>query len=434
MENWNALGIWQGRLTAAKSVTLLAGGAGLRLPPARRLCRFAPHARGAAMPEPTITCPTCATAIPLTESLAAPLIAATRRDYEAKLATARAEAAAEEAVKARASVAATLEARAREVAELTGTLQAQETKLAAAQAAQAEVVRKARELEDARRELDLTVETRVAEAVAQVREKAKAEAEEGLRLRLAERDMQITALTRQIDELKRRAEQGSQQLQGEVLELELEAALRARFPADAIEPVAKGESGADVVQRVAGPGGQACGAMLWEGKRTRHFSDGWLPKLRADQRALGAEIALLVTEALPKGVERFELIDGIWVSDWKSALPLAVALRQSLIELAQAKAARAGQGTKMELVYGYLTGPRFRHRVEAIVERFRDMHADLEREKKATTRLWAKREMQIQGVIEATVGMYGDLQGIAGSALQEIDGLELPLLDAPDGE
>jgi hypothetical protein len=174
--------------------------------------------------------------------------------------------------------------------------------------------------------------------------------------------------------------------------------------------------------------------ILWETKRTRTWTEGWLAKLRDDQRALGAEVALLMTEALPRGVESFDLMDGVWVARPAVALPLAMALRQSLIELGQARAARDGQGTKMELVYDYLTSPRFRHRVGAVIERVRDMSEDLDRERKVMTRLWAKREMQIHGVIGATVGMYGDLQGIAGKALQEIEGLEGPLLDAPGEE
>ena len=176
--------------------------------------------------------------------------------------------------------------------------------------------------------------------------------------------------------------------------------------------------------------GQACGSILWESKRTKNWSDGWLPKLRGDQRTAKAEISILVTEALPKDVETFGLVDGVWVSAPRFAVPLAIALRQSLIDVANTKQAQEGQQTKMELVYEYLTGPRFRHRVEAIVEKFSDMQADLDRERKTMTRLWAKREAQIQGVIESTVGMYGDLQGIAGRALQEIEGLEVPLLES----
>jgi hypothetical protein len=238
-------------------------------------------------------------------------------------------------------------------------------------------------------------------------------------------------MQRQIDELKRKAEQGSQQLQGEVLEVELEAALRTRFPHDCVEPVGRGEFGGDVVQRVVTTVGQACGALLWETKRTKNFTDGWLAKLRADQRAAGAELAVLVSTALPKGIETFAYVDGVWVTEFRFAVPLAVALRQSLIEIATARQVYEGQETKMELVYQYLTGPKFRHRVEAIVEKFSEMQADLEKERKAMTHLWAKREAQIHGVIESTVGMYGDLQGIAGKALQEIEGLEVELLEGP---
>lgn len=186
-----------------------------------------------------------------------------------------------------------------------------------------------------------------------------------------------------------------------------------------------------MLQRVTGGAGTPCGSIVWETKRTQHWTDGWLPKFREDQRATGAEIAVLVSQALPKGVERFAQVDGVWVSDWASALPLAVALRQTLVEVQAARLRREGEGTKMELVYDYLTGPRFRHRVEAIVERFSEMSADLDRERKAMTRLWAKRELQIQGVIESTVGLYGDLQGIAGTAMAAIEGLELPLLEEP---
>jgi hypothetical protein len=218
-------------------------------------------------------------------------------------------------------------------------------------------------------------------------------------------------------------------LQGEVLELELEATLRAHFPLDCIEPVGKGEFGGDVLQGVTSPVGQPCGALLWETKRTKNWTDGWLAKLRADQRAAGAELAILVSNALPKGVDAFGYIDGVWVTDFRFAVPLAVALRQSLAEIASARQAQEGQETKMELVYQYFTGPKFKHRVEAIVEKFADMQADLDRERKAMTRLWAKREAQIYGVIESTVGMYGDLQGIAGKAFQEIEGLQIPLLE-----
>ena len=346
-----------------------------------------------------------------------------------KLKEGRQAIAAEEARKAKAAVAADLQSKAKEVTDLQELFAQQNKKLKEAQRSRRNCC--ASELDDARRELDLTIEKRVQESLTEIRQKARVEAEERLKLKVAEKEQQISSMQRQIDELKRKAEQGSQQLQGEVLELELEAALRAHFPHDAIEPVGKGEFGGDVVQRVITPAGQPCGALLWETKRTKNWTDCWLPKLRTDQRAAGAELAVLVSTALPKGVETFGFVDGVWVTDFRFVLPLAVALRQPLIEIAAARQAHEGQEMKMELVYQYLTGPKFRHRVEAIVEKFSEMQADLHRERKAMTRLWAKREAQIHGVIESTVGMYGDLQGIAGKAIQEIEGLDVPLLERP---
>jgi hypothetical protein len=263
-----------------------------------------------------------------------------------------------------------------------------------------------------------------------VRHKAKQEAEDGLKLKLIEKDELIASMQRQVEELKRKSEQGSQQLRGEAQEIELESLLRNKFPGDLIEPVVTGESGGDVLQRVMGPLNQNCGTILWEIKRTKNWSDGWLAKLRDDQRAAKAEIALLISHAMRKGVDAFDYIEGVWVTEPRYALPVAIALRQSLIEIATARAANAGQQTKMELVYQYLTGPLFRQRIEAIVEKFSDMQGDLAKERRTMTRLWAKRETQIRGVLESTVGMYGDLQGIAGKALKEIDTLNQHLPDS----
>ena len=417
------------------------------------------------MNEPTITCSNCKSEIKLTESLAAPLIEATRLQFEHTIAEKEAQIAkreaaisdqkaaiekareaidevvsqklkaerekivTEEAKKARLILETDIERKAKEVADLQEVLKDRDIKLAEAQKTQVDLLRKQRELDDARRELDLTVEKKVQESLTVVRDKAKQEAEDGLKLKVLEKEEQIASMQRQIEELKRRAEQGSQQLQGEVLELELELLLRAKFPRDTIEPVAKGEFGGDVLQSVIGPVGQHCGSILWESKRTKNWSDGWLPKLRNDQRAAKADIALIVSDALPKGVEAFDLIEGVWVTATRLAIPIAVALRQSLIELSAARQVNEGQQTKMEIVYQYLTGPRFRHRIEAIVEKFSDMQADLDKERKTMTRSWAKREAQIRGVIESTVGMYGDLQGIAGRALPEIDSIDTLSLD-----
>jgi hypothetical protein len=417
------------------------------------------------MTEPTIVCPNCKTEIKLTESLAAPLIEATRRQFEERLARKdaevatreaalrtqeealakareaideqvverlrleRARIAADEAKKARLALATDLEQKEEALRELRDVLRLRDEKLAEAQKAQAELLRKERQLDDARREMELTIEKRVQAGLAATREHARREAEEELRLKVLEKEQTIVSMQRQIEELKRKAEQGSQQLQGEVQELELEALLRAKFPRDLIEPVPKGEHGGDLLQRVVGPLGQPCGTIIWESKRTKNWSDGWLAKLREDQRTAKAEIAVLVSQALPREVETFDLVEGVWVTQPKGALPVAMSLRQTLVEVAAARQASEGQQTKMEMVYQYLTGPRFRHRVQAIVEAFSTMQEDLDREKKAITRQWAKREEQIERVMQATVGMYGDLQGIAGRTLQEIEGLELPALE-----
>jgi hypothetical protein len=418
------------------------------------------------MAEPTVVCPQCKTEIKLTESLAAPLLESIRRDYEQrltqkdtevarrekllhereaglqraketldeqvnqKLQQERARIAAEEQKKAKLALGNDLEERVKEITELQEVLRQRDTKLAEAQKAQVEILRRERELKDARREMELTIEKRVQDNLAEARDKARKEAEEELKLKVMEKEQTISSMQRQIEELKRKAEQGSQQLQGEVQELELEEMLSSKFPRDTILPVPKGEFGGDVLHRIVGPLGQTCGTILWESKRTKNWSDGWLPKLREDQRAAKAEIAVIVSQVLPKDVETFGMVDQVWVAHPKVALPVAIALRQTLVEIAGARKSSEGQQTKMEMVYQYLTGSRFRQRIQAIVEAFSSMREDLDRERKAITKQWSKREEQIDRVMQATVGMYGDLQGIAGKTLQEIEGLEFQgLLD-----
>jgi len=420
------------------------------------------------MSEPTIICPKCKNEIKLTESLAAPLIESTRRDYEARLVKKdtdiaaqekalqereailskakesidsqiaerlkqeRVKIAAEESKKAKLALSTDFDQMSKEIVDLQEVLKVRDGKLAEAQKAQADIIKKQRELDDAKRELDLTVEKRIQEGLNTTRLQARKEAEDELKLKVAEKEQTISSMQKQIEDLKRRAEQGSQQMQGEVQELELETLLRAKFPRDTIDPVPKGEFGGDALQRVIGPIGQVCGTILWESKRTKNWSDGWLAKLRDDQRVAKAEIAVLVTRALPKEVESFDLVDGIWVIHPRVAIPVAIMLRQSLVELSMARQASEGQQTKMEMLYSYLTGPRFRLRVQAIVEAFSNMKEDLDREKKAITKQWAKRDEQIERVMQATVGMYGDMQGIAGKTLQEIEGLEMKALEAPE--
>lgn len=424
------------------------------------------------MSEPTITCPNCKQEIKLTESLAAPLVEATRNRFEQllaqkdmdvvrreneidvakeKLANAkksldekvsvkvedqlikeRTRIIDEETKKAKKAVSSDLAQKEKDLAELQAVIENNQEKLAEAQSAQANIIKKERELDDARREIELTVEKGIRDKLIETRERAKREAEESLKLNIAEKDQTISSMQSKIEDLMKKADQGSQQLQGEVQELELEENLRREFSLDVIEPVPKGEFGGDVVQRVVSVSGQPCGMILWESKRTKNWSDGWLPKLREDQRAAKADIAVIVSQSLPKGLDTFQTIDGVCVTHPRLVLPVATLLRQSLIEVAQSRQAIQGQQAKTEMVYDYLTSPRFRQRIEAIVEAFSTMQADLERERKVITKQWAKRDEQINRVMKSTVGMYGDLQGIAGKSLQEIESLEMQLLEADE--
>ncbi|MBB5062461.1 DUF2130 domain-containing protein [Granulicella mallensis] len=425
------------------------------------------------MTEPSITCPQCKTDFPLTQSLAAPLLEATRQKYEKQMSdkdadvakreqtlrdkerqiaeekrtldsqiadqvadqlrAERARVIAEESKKAKLASAAELESRAQELRELQEVLKARDEKLAEAQKAQADIIKKQRDLDDAQRELELTIEKRVQSGLTEVRSQAKREAEDGLRLKVMEKDQTIASMQQKIEELKQKAEQGSQQLQGEVQELELEQTLRAKFPFDTIEPVPKGEFGGDTLHRVGNASGITSGTILWETKRTKNWSNGWLAKLRDDQRTAKADLSVLVSQTLPEGIETFDVIDGVWVTHPKCVLPVATILRHTLQQVSSTRLIAVGQQTKAEMIYEYLMGPRFRQRVEAIVESFSCMQEDLDRERKAIMKQWAKRQEQIERVMGATVGMYGDMQGIAGKSLGEIEGLELEgLSSSPD--
>ncbi|GJQ30698.1 MAG: hypothetical protein HBSAPP03_25820 [Phycisphaerae bacterium] len=325
-----------------------------------------------------------------------------------------------------------------EKAELEERLKEKDEKLAEARKQEAEFRRKQRELDDKMRELDLAAEKKAAELVAPQLEKAKKDAEEANRLKLLDKEKTISDLQGKLQEAIRKAEQGSQQQQGEVQEIDLENRLREAFVRDGIDPVPKGQHGGDALHRVHGPQGTVCGTILWESKRTKNWAGGWPDKLKQDQRTAKADLAVIVTQAMPPGVDTFGEIEGVWVTTPALAVPLAAALRLALIEAALARRATEGQQDKMAILYQYLTGPQFRQRVEAIKDAFTTMQEDLDAERRVITKQWEKRAKQIERVMISTVGMYGDLQAIAGKTLQEIEGLEIRALDTSsvrrDGE
>jgi hypothetical protein len=321
--------------------------------------------------------------------------------------------------------------------DLRAELSEKEQKLNEATRFELELRKKQRDLESRQQEADLELARRLDEEREKIRQDAARAATEEQHLRLSEKEKLIGELQRQIELLKQKAQQGSQRLQGEVLELEIESLLMQKFPSDEIVPIANGVRGADLLQRVRTVSGLVCGTIIWETKRTQNWTQNWIAKLKEDQRAQKAEIAVLVTQALPCGVKAMEFIDGVWVTNPSSAIGLAMALRQGLVSLANSRLAADGKAGKMEQLYEYVAGTEFRHKVEAIVEAFVTMKNDLENEQRAFAKIWARREKQIVQVITNTALMYGGIQGIVGeSTLAEIPSLELPQADdiLPTGE
>lgn len=376
----------------------------------------------------TTTCPNCGTTIKLEDTIAAPLLAEKEAEFKNQLQKAQSQAAEEAAASVRNELGERLAASTKELTALKSRDEEQQKKLKEAQDQQATFLAKTRALEDRERELNLTIEKQVGAARQEIFRKAQQQVEESQALKIKEKDEQLASMSRKIEELQKKAAQGSQQLQGEAMELQLEEALTNRFPLDRIEPIAKGVSGADLRQFVMARSGEEAGSILWELKRTKNWSNDWTSKLKTDQRAAGAEIAILISEARPDGIETFEFHEGVYVAAPRYAVPLALVTRQMLLTVAKTRTAQTGQQDKMAMVYEYLTGSQFQHRVEAICEHFTVMQEELAKERSAMQRIWARREKQIQGVIDNTVGLYGDLEGIAGRAMPQIDGLELDLL------
>ncbi len=264
------------------------------------------------------------------------------------------------------------------------------------------------------------------------KEKIAKTIEEATELKLREKEEQIQQIKRQLDEMKRKAEQGSQQLQGEVMELAIETWLRDQYPLDTVEEIKKGARGADCLQIVNTREFQNCGTIYYESKRTKEFQPNWIEKFKTDIREKGADIGVLVTNTLPKGMHRMGQKEGIWICTYEEFKALSAILREQIIQVSRALRSQENRSDKMGLLYDYLTGNEFRMQIEAIVEGFTQMQLDLQKEKNAMARIWKQREKQIMKVLENTTGMYGSIRGIAGNAIGEISALELPYIDEED--
>ena len=374
------------------------------------------------MTKETIKCPNCGEEIELSEAISHDIEIRLKQRYEKEIG--KIQKSFEEKAKKEAQELVNLK-----TSDLKEQLEEKTKNLEEAQKHELALRKKQRELEEKEEKLELELSRKIDDERQKIIEKASQGFEEKHRLKDAEKDKQLNDMKTQIDELKRKAEQGSQQMQGEVLELELEESLKEEFPFDDIEPVAKGTRGGDIIQIVKTQSGRICGKILWETKRTKTWSDSWIQKLKDDQREAKADMAILASESLPKGFHHFRQISGVWVTDIISAVSLALALRVVLIQVAREREVQVGKKEKMEIAYNYLTGSEFRNRVEAIVESFIAMKEDLEAERRAMQKIWAKREKQIERVISNTAGMHGDLQEIAGASLPAIKTLKLPTED-----
>jgi len=302
-------------------------------------------------------------------------------------------------------------------------LKSKDEKLAKATKNEIELRREKIKLEENKQAFELEKMRQMEKAKKTIAEEATKKATEEQQHVIAQLKKQLTDATKAKDDLARKLEQGSQQTQGEVLELELEEILKVEFPQDEILPVPKGVNGADVIHKVIDHSGRLCGQIIWESKKTKAWSEGWIQKLKDDQRAIKADLAVIVSAVLPESVKGFAFRNGVWVCDIKLISALAIALRLNLESVARQKAMSVGKNEKMEILYTYLTGVEFKQRVEAIVEAFSSMDDGLKKERMAYEKIWTEREKQIRKVMNNTIGMYGDLSGLV--ALPQIKILEL---------
>lgn len=297
-----------------------------------------------------------------------------------------------------------------------------------------ELLKKARLMEEQKAEMEIEMGKKLLDGQRLIEETAKRKAEEENQFKLKEKDMLVEQLTKQVTDMQKRIEQGSMQVQGEVQELALEELLRSIFPFDLIGEVGKGVKGADVIHTIRNSTGKECGTIIYESKRTKNFSNDWIDKLKTDLRGQKADIAVIVTEAMPKDMDRFGQKDGIWICTFAEFKGVAAVLRESLIRITDIKFSQENKGDKMQMLYDFLTGNEFKQHIEAIVEGFSSMKTSLSKEKLAMERIWAERDKQLDKVLMNMSGMYGSIKGIAGNAVAEVKLLNVENLHLDEGK
>jgi hypothetical protein len=300
----------------------------------------------------------------------------------------------------------------------------QKKKIQDAQEKELELRKKTRELEAKEKNIELELERKLDTERKKISLQAKEDLSEEFRKKITERDQREAQMRKQIEELKRRSEQGSMQLQGDAQENDLKRILLDNFPFDIIEDVPTGIRGADLIQTVRNEYGQKSGIILWESKNTKNWVNDWTKKLKDDQAEIKAHVSVIATTAMPDDIKVFGIKDGVWVVEYKFALALVQSLRFHLIALNKVENSLEGRDEKMQFLYKYLSGPQFKNRIENIVSAFTSMKDSLDKEKRAMNRIWQNREKELERVIHNTSGLYGDMQGMI--AIPTIQALELP--------
>jgi hypothetical protein len=324
-----------------------------------------------------------------------------------------------------------------DLVDLKNQLEEKNRKLSEANKNELELRQRTRKLEEKEKELELEVQRKLDSEKVKATEEIKRKLTDEFQLKLYEKELQLNSFKKTVDELKRKAHQGSQQLQGEAYELAVERVLNEKFPFDRISEVKKGKKGADTLQIVMASNGDEAGTILVESKNTKAWGSDWISKGKEDQREATASMLVIVSEVLPSGVTHFGLIDGVWVTDFANLPNLILALRIQILELYQVRRANEGKGEKMDCLYQYITENQFKQRVEGIIQGFTMMKTSLEKEKAAMNRIWAQREKCLEMVMGSTSAMYGDVEAIIGSALPKVSYLELDSwesLPAPEEE
>ncbi len=312
-----------------------------------------------------------------------------------------------------------------ELQDLQKQLQEQKIKNDELRGKELELRENTRKLEEEKKEFELKIQRQMDEERKIIEEKIIKTEEEKHHLKDIEKEKVIEDLKKALEDAQRKANQGSQQTQGEAFEIEFEELLSREFPNDIISEVAKGTRGGDIIQEVIDRNGNACGKILWELKNTKTWSELWVDKLKTDQRSITADYAVIISEAVPNGVESAKFYKNIWITKRMFVVGLASALRVNLIHVTGSKRSIEGKKDKMDILYSYLTGIEFRQRVEAIVEAFTGMQGEIEKEKRYFANKWSRDEKNIRQVIDNTFGMQGDLKGIMGNVLPEIKSLDL---------